>query len=234
MSYCVNCGVELGASEKRCPLCGVEVLNPAAPFDPDAERPYPEKTETVTHRAVRVVAAQVLSLLMAIPLISVLLADLIKDGRLTWSLIPAAAIVLAFMAAVFPCLFRRPKVWLFMIFGTAETVLFLIVLHFILGGNWCWLFALPVAVLTGAAAIGCYLMLSSRRAHLPLKIIVILIILMVYVLVLQMLIELFVSHRIHFDWSIYVAVSCALLSIVVLIVGTLFRRNEAIRKKLFF
>ena len=31
MSYCVNCGVELEKSEKRCPLCGVEGINPAQP-----------------------------------------------------------------------------------------------------------------------------------------------------------------------------------------------------------
>ena len=37
MSYCVNCGVELAPSEKRCPLCGVEVVNPAKPWtEPEA------------------------------------------------------------------------------------------------------------------------------------------------------------------------------------------------------
>ena len=39
MSYCVNCGVELAASERRCPLCGVEVINPREPFDENGERP---------------------------------------------------------------------------------------------------------------------------------------------------------------------------------------------------
>ena len=28
MSYCVNCGVELDASAKECPLCNTPVLNP--------------------------------------------------------------------------------------------------------------------------------------------------------------------------------------------------------------
>lgn len=234
MSYCVNCGVELGESERCCPLCGVEVINPVSPFDPTAEKPYPESPEKVSHRMVRVIAARVLSLLMAIPLISVLLVDLVQDGRLAWSLIPAASIVFVFMAAVFPCLFRRPRVWMFMIFGTLEAAAFLFVLHVLLGGNWYWLYALPVTFLTGAAAIGIELMASSRRARVPLKIIIILIIVMVFVLVLQMLTELRFGGRIRFDWSLYVAVACALLSIVVLIVGSLFRRNEAIRKKLFF
>ena len=28
MSYCVNCGVKLKNSEKVCPLCNTEVINP--------------------------------------------------------------------------------------------------------------------------------------------------------------------------------------------------------------
>ena len=28
MSYCVNCGVELGISLKECPLCNTPVINP--------------------------------------------------------------------------------------------------------------------------------------------------------------------------------------------------------------
>ena len=234
MSYCVNCGVELGASEKRCPLCGVEVINPAARFDPSAEAPFPKDVEKVRHRVVRVTAAMVLSLLLAIPLVSILIVDLVQDGRLTWSLIPAAAIICAFLAFVFPCLFKKPCVWLFMLLGTVETALFLFVLKMILGGGWLWLFALPLTALVGAAMIGIYLMLRSKRASLTLKIIVILLIITVFVIVLQMLIEIYLHHRIKLDWSIYAAIPCALLSIVTLIIGRLVRKNEAFRKKMFF
>ncbi|MCR5809521.1 MAG: hypothetical protein K6G56_08195 [Clostridiales bacterium] len=234
MSYCVNCGVELAPSERRCPLCGVEVINPAAPFDDSAEMPFPERRETVRHRQVRIAAAKVLSLLLAIPFISVLIADLIEDGALSWSLIPASAIALLFMAVVFPCLFKKPAVWLFMLFATLETALFLFALSVILGGNWYFLFALPLTLLTGAAAIGCWLMISAKKPSVSLKMMIVLIILTVYVLLLQMLIELHLHRAIRFVWSIYVAVSCAVLAIAVLIVSRLIRKNEAVRKKLFF
>lgn len=234
MSYCVNCGVELGKSEKYCPLCGVEVINPAERFDAEAESPYPAQAEKVRHRGVRIAAAQVFSLLLAIPLVSVLIVDLVQDGKLTWSLIPAAAIALLFMAAVFPCLFRKPRVWLFMIFGVIEVALFLFVLHAITGGDWLWLFALPVTLLCGAALTGGWLIGSSKRASLPLKMIVVLLIIMVFVIVLQMLIEIHLHGRIKLDWSLYAAIPCGLLSIVVLIVAHLFRKNESFRKKLFF
>lgn len=43
MSYCVNCGVELGKAEQRCPLCGTEVVNPKEPYDPKAKQLYPKQ-----------------------------------------------------------------------------------------------------------------------------------------------------------------------------------------------
>lgn len=234
MSYCVNCGVELAATEKCCPLCGVEVINPRAAAVTEEEAPYPKKVEKVRHRAVRIAAAQVLSILLAIPVVSILLADLVKDGKLTWSLIPAASIALIFMIAVFPCLFKKPRIWLFMLFGTLETAVFLFVLWCILGGNWLWLFALPVTLLTGAAVIGCCLITTSKKARLPLKMIVVLLIAMVYVIVLQMLIEIYLHGAIRLDWSLYAAVACGLISIAVLIVGHLYNKNEAFKKKMFF
>lgn len=234
MSYCVNCGVELAASEKSCPLCGVEVINPASPFDPTAARPYPDRHEAIRHRAIRVVAARVLSLLMAIPLILVLLLDLIEDGAMSWSLIPASSIAFAFLAFVFPCLFKKPIVWMFMIFSTLAAAAYLFVLHVLLKGDWYYLFALPVTVMTGAAVIGIYLMIRAKRASLPLKLIIVLLIIMVFVLLLQMLTELHFKGSIRFDWSLYAAVSCGMLSLAVLIVGRLYRKSERFRKKLFF
>ncbi len=234
MSYCVNCGVELSASEKRCPLCGVEVINPVAPYDPAAEKPFPADVETVEHRTVRRTAAAVLSLLIVIPFVSVIAADLIDGGRFGWSVIPAAAILLGFMTIVFPCLFKRPKVWLFMLFGVIEVAAFLFGLSMWLKGHWYFTFALPMTALIGAYLIGCWLMISSKKARLPLKVIIVLVMTMVLVLVMQLLIELHIRGRIRFDWSIYTAISCGIMSIAVLIVGKLFRKREDFRKKMFF
>ena len=44
MSYCVNCGVELDAAIKSCPLCGVTVINPCQP-EMAAAAPYPKKID---------------------------------------------------------------------------------------------------------------------------------------------------------------------------------------------
>ena len=41
MSYCVNCGVELEASLKECPLCHTPVINPNQIGQPTPPSPYP-------------------------------------------------------------------------------------------------------------------------------------------------------------------------------------------------
>mgnify|MGYP000567988434 CR=1 FL=1 len=44
MSYCVNCGVELDDSAKKCALCGAPVLNPYLDEPEEAlPPPYPDR-----------------------------------------------------------------------------------------------------------------------------------------------------------------------------------------------
>ena len=49
MSYCVNCGVELAKSEKKCPLCGVEAVNPKEKGEPAGKPPYPKELKETPH-----------------------------------------------------------------------------------------------------------------------------------------------------------------------------------------
>lgn len=47
MSYCVNCGVELGAGAGSCPLCHTPVQNPHTVPDKDAPPFFPTRHEGV-------------------------------------------------------------------------------------------------------------------------------------------------------------------------------------------
>ena len=44
--YCVNCGVKLADTEKRCPLCQTEVYHPDIPRR-EAEPLYPEELNPI-------------------------------------------------------------------------------------------------------------------------------------------------------------------------------------------
>ena len=52
MSYCVNCGVRLDASLKKCPLCNTPVIHPNETAVPTSPSPFPD-TGCSTERPLR-------------------------------------------------------------------------------------------------------------------------------------------------------------------------------------
>ena len=67
MPYCVNCGVELNSSAKRCPLCDVEVVLPTALLEPATGNSLPQQRDAVTSAFDKKLWIQVVSVLMATP-----------------------------------------------------------------------------------------------------------------------------------------------------------------------
>jgi hypothetical protein len=57
----------LDKSEPRCPLCGTEVINPAALEEEKPVRPYPSHVEHLDKRWTRRYIASFISLLLLIP-----------------------------------------------------------------------------------------------------------------------------------------------------------------------
>ncbi|MEG1385319.1 MAG: hypothetical protein RSD08_08485, partial [Oscillospiraceae bacterium] len=77
MSYCVNCGVELAESEKRCPLCNTEVINPSKPEHRVREYPYPKRVETLSRQIDKRFLVWIAGMIMLIPTIVTLFCDLV-------------------------------------------------------------------------------------------------------------------------------------------------------------
>ena len=139
MSYCVHCGVELAASEKNCPLCNTIVIDPSAIESSEPIRyPYPAEVEGPRVSFCRITAT-FFSLFLVIPLLAILIADVSTSGSFSWSLIAAGGIVLFFMLFLFPNLFHKPILWMFLLFDVAAVILYLFVLCAVLKKNWpCW------------------------------------------------------------------------------------------------
>lgn len=232
MSYCVHCGVELAESEKRCPLCNTEVLDPAAEPKGEVHYPYPERIQLPSVQYRRGVAV-FLSLALLIPLICVLIVDFSSDGALDWSLIAGSAIFLLFFTFLFPNLFKKIHLWLFLLLDIPVVWMFLSVTCLVLRGDWWLMPALPLTLLAGAFVIGIYLMFSAKKPTLGLKCIVLLLAVMVLSVCAQMVIELYLHGRLFFSWSIYIAVASAVMSIVILVIDSMYHFSERLRKKMF-
>ena len=233
MSYCVHCGVELSAELRKCPLCNTIVIDPSAEeLIGTVKYPYPAEVEGPRISARRVTAT-FFSLFLLIPLLSILIADLSINGRFTWSLIASGGIGLFFMLFLFPNLFAKPILWMFMIFDTLAAVLYQFVICAVTRSDWWLMPALPLTVLTGCLVIGVYLMFSGKKPSFCLKCIVLLLSVMIFSVCTQMVIDLYIHSVIKLSWSVYIAVSCAVMSIIILVIERMYHLSDRIRKRIF-
>ena len=90
--YCINCGVKLADSQKKCPLCGTVVFHPDLP-QPDGEPLYPAGrypgTKVNRHGVLAIITA-----IFLLPLLVTLRVDMQITGAVTWSGYVMGAIIL--------------------------------------------------------------------------------------------------------------------------------------------
>lgn len=112
MSYCVNCGVELEASVKKCPLCNTIVLNPNELSSDQAAGngglPFPDKIGTV-EPIKRKDLAVVLTVILSCTVISCLLLNYFMWKTNRWSLLVLGFCGLLWVMFVPPLLIQNMR-----------------------------------------------------------------------------------------------------------------------------
>lgn len=142
--YCVNCGVRLGESEKKCPLCDTLVYHPNFK-DRQIKPMYPQGLmPNVKGRSKAFNGA--LIILFFIPLLVTFLADLNFDNRLEWFWFVGFALLLAYVTFALPLWFKKPNPVIFVPCDFAAAALYLMYIDFATKGGWFLGFALPVTV----------------------------------------------------------------------------------------
>lgn len=140
--YCVNCGVKLADSEKKCPLCATTVYHPDIPR-PEGSSLYPKDRYPSTE--VKPKAAQgVILFLFLSPMITTLLIDLRVNQSVTWSGYVSGALLLFYVTVVLPGWFRDPNPVIFVPCDFVAIGLYLLYINLATGGSWFMSFAFPV------------------------------------------------------------------------------------------
>ncbi len=162
MAICQKCGVEIGEGKGVCPLCGTRIgeapgEGPQGMFDRAASA-LPES------RAKRLVAAETAGVSFAIAAVSVLIIDLVTDGRVSWSLYPLASLLTAWFLISPPLLWPR-KPALFLAVQGLSVFAFLFGLDLIDGSlGWSWRLGVPIAAAAELMAAGAaYMSWRSKR-----------------------------------------------------------------------
>ena len=140
--YCVNCGIKLADTEKKCPLCGTVPYHPDIQRNP-AESLYPPDRYPKQHMNPLSVMIIVITAFL-IPMIVCLLCDLEFSGGIVWSGYVSGALTLAYVIFVLPLWFKKPNPVIFVPCDFAAAILYLLYVNVQSDGSWFLSFALPV------------------------------------------------------------------------------------------
>ncbi|MBQ8834458.1 MAG: zinc ribbon domain-containing protein [Oscillospiraceae bacterium] len=154
--YCINCGVKLADTEKKCPLCGVTACHPyikqeeEVPLFPGQRYPTPQLPPRT--------AQIIITTLFLLPIFITLLCDLQINGAVVWSGYVVGALGMAYAIFVLPYWFRRPHSVAFTALSFMAIGLYVFYINQASGGDWFLTFALPVVgyvgtVVTAVAAL---------------------------------------------------------------------------------
>ena len=236
MSYCVNCGVELDASQKACPLCGTPVVNPAAPYAADAPRPYPKRLERVMSHVDRKYGAALCTLFLAIPVLVTALLDLLTNHAFTWSVFVIGAALCVAVFAFVPLYFGGKRAVLYLSLDALVTLLYLLLIDLgsgEAGVNWFLQLGLPITVIAYLLSVGGYLCWSSPRSGLFSKMGINLLMIGLACMALECFLIARQNVGFHLYWSIFVLIPCAVVAVGCFLISKKHKLKDEIKRRLF-
>lgn len=234
MSYCVNCGVELADSEKCCPLCGVEVVNPAKPWDVPKTPPYPDRLERITSRIDRRFFAGLLSVLLLIPLFITLLIDLFANNRITWSAYVSGAIVVFFFLIVFPLMLKKKFLYELYAIDFSVILLYLLLIDLMSGDiKWFFPLAMPLVLIFAGFITGLSRLFQKRLKSFWTRSAAILFACGCYTVCTDILVNLYREISPFPRWSIFAWIPCTLIAAGLMILRNRKRLLDELHRRLF-
>lgn len=159
--YCINCGVKLADSEKKCPLCNTVVYHPD--LKQTVQHPlYPSNKMPKSSASSKALNGTIIVLFL-IPLFVCLVADLSLDGKMEWFGYVAGALIVSYIAIALPRWFKKPNPVIFVPCNFITTALYLLYINLATGGCWFLSFALPVV--GGVCLITCTVVALMYYLH---------------------------------------------------------------------
>lgn len=232
MSYCVNCGVELAATEPNCPLCGVEVVNPKEPDRKVEKGLYPPSELVPLRFGFREFLAP-LALILLVPLLICVISDLLTTSTLTWSVYVIGSMMLMYVYVFLPFVFRQHRMLICILFDWAITILFLFMIEVQSGGNWFMPIALPLSLAAGALLTIIVIVFERARLRKLVRFAIVIFGIGLYSVIINIVVEYSIYAALRINWSLYSLIACATLGILALFIN----RNSKLKaeaKRRFF
>ncbi len=237
MSYCVNCGVELDASAKACPLCNTRVINPQEYKKLPGNTPlppFPEEKGTVETVKSKDFAILLSMVVLATSVTCGLLNAFVFPGTL-WSLavIGVCAIVWVMMIPV--VIYKKQSIYLSLLLDAAAVAVYLYMLAYMVGNTgWFWGLGIPiVALLWVVAEAFTFCVRRCPKSFLTVALELFTAVAIVCV-GLEILIDYYLRGQVRLMWSAVVLTVCAIMDIAIITMLSRRRLRNAVRRRLHF
>lgn len=163
MSYCVNCGVELSPGSTSCPLCSTPVINPSNPTETAETTPFSEKIVLPKSSRKRF-AAYIVSMIMLIPNIVCIMANMIFDKGSHWSFYIAATTGLVWVLLVLPFCLKKHKAYILWAFDSVAVGSYTYFM-FAMGGNEEWFLRCALPAICAASIFAIIYIIWYRKTR---------------------------------------------------------------------
>ncbi len=234
MSYCVNCGVELEASLRECPLCHTPVINPIEAGKALPPSPYPTdkgQVEEVKRKDLGIL----LSVVLTATAVTCLLLNLMVFDRSLWSL-QVIGICICLFVFTFPMVYytKMPPAVSLLADGVAVAVYLYMIAYLTPSAAWFWQLGLPIVILvilnteifTFLAKLVPFTLLSGALClfiEIPL-----------FCAALELMIRRMLLHPIRLTWSAVVLTVCVIIDVALITILVKKRLRNEVRRRLHF
>lgn len=235
MSYCVNCGVELEPSLKKCPLCNTPVINPnELQKIGEAASPYPVKAGQVDMVKRKDLALLTCVVLIATSLCCLLLNLFVFSGS-PWSLFIIGACLLLFVLVLPVVIYTKLPIYLSLALDGAAIAFYLYMITFnTKSDSWFIYLALPIVTLVTILVEVFALLLHMFPVAFLTTALYFFVETALLCVGLELLIEHYLNAPLKLVWSAIVLTICAVITASLLTILSRRRLREAVRRRLHF
>ena len=239
MSYCVNCGVELEKSLKKCPLCNTPVLNPReimnghdTPFG--APSPFPEEKGQVEVVKRKDVAILLTTVVVATAVVCGLL-NLLVFPATPWSLAIIGGCVLLWVILIPVAIYTNQAIYTSILLDGLALGLYLYLLTYMTQENvWFWRLGLHIVVLTTIIIELFVLCLRKLPRSFLTTALYAFTALAALCSGLEILIDRFLREEVMLGWSAIVLTVCAIVDVTIITLLSRKQLRNAVRRRLHF
>lgn len=228
MSYCVNCGVKLRKSERKCPLCNTKVINPniKEEYNPIYSDKI-EKFKTINYQYV----SKLIILILLILTFAVVLCDAITSKSVSWSIyVISASLYLCSHLSFALC----KKIYVPLVIELLASELFMFTIAYLNNGlHWYFYLIMPFIFIVWLYVILCVYLIKNKKGNIIRKLAICFLFSSLTLIIIESEIDMYRNGIININWSIYAFLPIAIGSLVIFILSFNKKIVEEIKQRLF-